>query len=75
MTDTIKQLEADGIVHTLDRSTLRAVQTPQAFRTKELIAAHERAQRDGFSATDDAVLFEHYYGSVRLVTVPARRQM
>ena len=70
VTDTIKQLQSDGSVHTLDRSALRAVQTPQAFRAKELIAAHERAQRDGFPATDDAVLFEHYYGSVRLVTVP-----
>lgn len=70
VTDTIKQMEPDGSVHTLDRSALRAVQTPQAFRVRELLIAHERAQRDGLPATDDAMLFEHYYGSVRLVTVP-----
>lgn len=70
VTDTIKQIHPDGNVSTLDRSALRAVQTPQTFHVKDLIAAHERAQKDGLPATDDAALYEHYYGSVRLVTVP-----
>lgn len=70
VTDTIKQIHPDGSVSTLDRSALRAVQTPQTFHAKNLIAAHERAQKDDLPATDDAALYEHYYGSVRLVTVP-----
>ena len=70
VTDTIKQIHPDGSVSTLDRSALRAVQTPQTFHAKDLIAAHERARKDDLPATDDAALYEHYYGSVRLVTVP-----
>lgn len=70
VTDTIKQIHPDGSVSTLDRSALRAVQTPQTFHVKDLIAAHERARKDDLPATDDAALYEHYYGSVRLVTVP-----
>lgn len=70
VTDTIKQLQSDGTVTTPDRSTLRAVQTPQTFEYAKLIEAHERAEAEGYDATDDAALFEYYYGSVRLVTAP-----
>ena len=70
VTDTIKRVGPDGAVETLDRSQLRAVQTPQTFDCAKLKAAHERAEAEGFDATDDAALFEHYYGSVRLVTAP-----
>jgi len=59
-TDTIKAVDAAGrIVDTLDRSRLRAVQTPQAFGFDALLAAHRRALaagRDDF--TDDAALAE-----------------
>ena len=65
--DTIKQIGADGSVTTLDRAALRAVQTPQAFDFNKLLAAHERAAAEELAATDDAMLFEHYYGAVRLV--------
>jgi len=70
VTDTIKQLMPDGTVTTPDRASLRAVQTPQTFGCEKLLAAHERAEAEGYDATDDAALFEHYYGSVRLVTAP-----
>lgn len=70
VTDTIKRVGPDGAVETLDRAQLRAVQTPQTFDCAKLKAAHERAEAEGFDATDDAALFEHYYGSVRLVTAP-----
>ena len=70
VTDTIKRVGPDGAVETLDRSQLRAVQTPQTFDCAKLKAAHEHAEAEGFDATDDAALFEHYYGSVRLVTAP-----
>jgi len=60
LTDTIKAVDADGrVVDTVDRSRLRAVQTPQAFLYDGLLAAHRRAfvaGRDDF--TDDAALAE-----------------
>jgi len=60
VTDTIKTVDAQGLVgETLDRGTLRAIQTPQAFAFKPLLDAHRRAAlegRDDF--TDDAALAE-----------------
>lgn len=60
VTDTIKQVnESEVVVGTPRRETLRAVQTPQAFRYPMLIEAHRRAAaagRDDF--TDDAALVE-----------------
>jgi 2-C-methyl-D-erythritol 4-phosphate cytidylyltransferase/2-C-methyl-D-erythritol 2,4-cyclodiphosphate synthase len=58
--DTVKTVDAQGLVTgTLDRSLLRAVQTPQAFGFGGIIDAHRRAlqaARDDF--TDDAALAE-----------------
>ncbi len=54
--DTIKRVDADSHVReTLDRSHLRAVQTPQGFRRDVLAAAHARGPGP---ATDDAALVE-----------------
>jgi 2-C-methyl-D-erythritol 4-phosphate cytidylyltransferase len=39
------------------------VQTPQAFRADALLAAYERAARDGFIGTDTAACFEAYAGT------------
>jgi 2-C-methyl-D-erythritol 4-phosphate cytidylyltransferase/2-C-methyl-D-erythritol 2,4-cyclodiphosphate synthase len=48
VTDTIKQTAEDGrIVATPDRATLRAVQTPQAFRFDLIHGAHRAARDDG----------------------------
>jgi 2-C-methyl-D-erythritol 4-phosphate cytidylyltransferase / 2-C-methyl-D-erythritol 2,4-cyclodiphosphate synthase len=60
VTDTVKRVDADGIVEaTLDRNTLRLVQTPQAFAFAPLLAAHRRALAEGRSDfTDDAALAE-----------------
>ena len=66
--DTIKQLSGDDIVTSLDRGTLRAVQTPQSFAYDKILAAHLRAREEALDETDDAMLFEHYYGNVCLVT-------
>ncbi len=46
------------------------VQTPQAFRAQELLAAHTRAEADGFTATDTAGVLAHY-ADVRVVAVPS----
>lgn len=56
VTDTIRHV--DG--HAVDRATLRAVQTPQAFRADMLRAAHAA----GGEATDDASLVESVGGVV-----------
>ncbi|MDQ3903874.1 MAG: 2-C-methyl-D-erythritol 4-phosphate cytidylyltransferase, partial [Actinomycetota bacterium] len=54
--DTIKQVDADGcVIRTVDRSALRAVQTPQGFDADLLRRAHQAASG---LATDDAGLVE-----------------
>ncbi len=68
--DTIKQVRPDGSVISLERASLRAVQTPQTFDRRKIIEAHEWARREGVEATDDAMLYEKFYGSVRLVSAP-----
>ena len=56
VTDTIKQVDASGVVTaTIDRSSLRAVQTPQGFAIDVLRQAHASAAD---TATDDATLVE-----------------
>jgi len=46
------------------------VQTPQAFRAAELLAAYRRAETDGFEGTDTASCLERY-GSIRIAAVPS----
>lgn len=68
VTDTIQQVDDDGIViGTPDRALLRAAQTPQAFPAGVLREAHDRAAADGVSATDDAGLVVRYGGIVHVV--------
>ena len=56
--DTIKRIdEAGAVIETVDRSVLRAVQTPQGFRRDLLTEAHAAADPDA-PATDDAGLVE-----------------
>lgn len=56
--DTIKIVNDTTIVDTPDRSTLWAIQTPQGFRTEELLRAHEQALSEGVLGTDDSMLAE-----------------
>ena len=57
VSDTIKAVDANGVVlGTPERSGLRAVQTPQGFRTELLRRAYDRAAAGGF--TDDASVVE-----------------
>lgn len=66
--DTIKRVSQDGmVVETVDRASLRAVQTPQVFRAEALRAAH-RAWQCAAESSDDAGLLEaHGY---RVATFP-----
>ena len=52
---------------TVDRRTLRAVQTPQGFRRSLILSAHERALQHGYNATDDADLVRAMGHPVALV--------
>lgn len=55
--DTVKQVDPDGhVVATPDRSSLRAIQTPQGFVREILTHAHGRA--GAAPATDDAAMVE-----------------
>ena len=60
VSDTIKVVEPDGRVRaTPERESLRAVQTPQAFRFALLAEAHARAAAEGHDGfTDDGALAE-----------------
>lgn len=66
--DTIKQANAEGvIVATPDRSSLWAIQTPQAFRLEDVMNAHHKAQEEGWVGTDDAMLVERVGIDVHIV--------
>lgn len=59
--DTIKRVDGERVVETIQRTGLVAVQTPQGFRLEALRAAHAA---DADDATDDAQLVERHGGSV-----------
>ncbi|MGE8081773.1 2-C-methyl-D-erythritol 4-phosphate cytidylyltransferase [Peribacillus loiseleuriae] len=56
--DTIKKVKENMVIETVERSSLWAVQTPQAFRVSILKKAHEEAEKDDYLGTDDASLLE-----------------
>ena len=67
--DTIKEIDGSGYVrNTLDRSALRAVQTPQGFALSVLKRAHEASE----DATDDAALVEALGVKVKTISGEAR---
>jgi 2-C-methyl-D-erythritol 4-phosphate cytidylyltransferase len=65
--DTIKQVDGDAVVATVDRSRLRAVQTPQGFRRDVLERAHADHEAEGRDVTDDAGMVEALGLPVRVV--------
>lgn len=71
VTDTIKQVRPGGacepVVDTLDRSVMRAVQTPQGFDGNILRSAHEIVWPGADGAPDDASLVEHLGHDVVIV--------
>jgi 2-C-methyl-D-erythritol 4-phosphate cytidylyltransferase len=56
--DTVKQVRNGRVSATLDRSSLIAAQTPQAFGADLLRRAHLHAVSQGIEAGDDAALVE-----------------
>lgn len=69
--DTLKQVDADGaVVATVDRSSLRAIQTPQGFRRSVLVDLH--AGHVGDPLTDDAGLAEA--AGISVLVVPGSEE-
>ena len=66
--DTIKVCDAEGFaIATPDRSTLRAVQTPQVFDFDLLRGALQKAASDKAAVTDDCSAVERRGMKIRLV--------
>ncbi|NRK74270.1 2-C-methyl-D-erythritol 4-phosphate cytidylyltransferase, partial [Salmonella enterica subsp. enterica serovar Typhi] len=65
--DTVKRVDGDLVVETVERSSLWAIQTPQAFRISILKEAHEKAVVDTYIGTDDASLVERFGQAVHIV--------
>lgn len=70
--NTIKMIDPDVkdsviVDSTPDRDLLYEVQTPQCFKYPVLKDCYERARAEGFEATDDTALAEHFGIKVRIV--------
>lgn len=59
ITATIKEIDDQRIIKTHDRNKLFAAQTPQAAKFHLLKKAIEKAKKDKFEATDEAMLLEN----------------
>jgi 2-C-methyl-D-erythritol 4-phosphate cytidylyltransferase len=66
--DTVKRVADGAVAATVERAGLWLTQTPQAFTRALLWEAHDKARRDGFAGTDDAVLVERLGMPVAMVT-------
>jgi 2-C-methyl-D-erythritol 4-phosphate cytidylyltransferase/2-C-methyl-D-erythritol 2,4-cyclodiphosphate synthase len=62
--DTLKRMDNDVALETVDRSVLRAIQTPQGFPRVELTASYAAATQD---YTDDAAVFAAAGHTVRVI--------
>ncbi len=67
--DTIKRVEGDVVLETVDRSNLRKAQTPQGFKASDLMDAYAAAEAD---FTDDAALLQSRGHEVLAVEGDAR---
>ncbi len=66
--DTVKSVSADNTIKgTIDRNSLRLIQTPQVFRPNELKLANEAAKTAGFVGTDDCSVAERAGISIRVI--------
>lgn len=66
--DTIKKAVNGKVEETVERSSLWAVQTPQAFHVQLLVKAYEEAFKKDYIGTDDASLVEAINRPVSIVT-------
>lgn len=67
MKDTVKRAANGLVIETIDRSSLWAVQTPQAFRLPIVLEAYRRAEEQQIVGTDDTSLVEKMGHPVHIV--------
>jgi 2-C-methyl-D-erythritol 4-phosphate cytidylyltransferase len=66
--DTMKDVDEEGLVnHTVDRSGVWTVQTPQIFRKDLLTEAYDAVAKDNVLVTDDTAAVERLGKPVRVV--------
>lgn len=65
--DTVKMIDGEFIVRTVNREQLVRVQTPQGFKKNLLQRAFCQAQEDGYYASDEASLIERIGGRVKII--------
>jgi 2-C-methyl-D-erythritol 4-phosphate cytidylyltransferase len=58
--NTIKSINEDNIIETIDRDTLIEVSTPQIFDLKLIKKYHEKARKIDHTFTDDASILEYF---------------
>lgn len=65
--DTLKSADKNGfITGTIDREATYLIQTPQTFKLSEIKELHQKAADEGFTATDDCMIAEHYGMKVKI---------
>lgn len=67
-TETLKVVGSDNVAtSTIDRQSIRAIQTPQVFPFTVIKKAYDQAFKEGYYATDDAALVERTGGRVKII--------
>ncbi|HPF14136.1 MAG: 2-C-methyl-D-erythritol 4-phosphate cytidylyltransferase [Planctomycetes bacterium] len=68
VTDSLhRSMDGRKVFEPVDRTSLWAAQTPQAFQRRPFLGALSDAERVGWLPTDDVALFERFVGAVTLV--------
>jgi len=65
--DTVKRVDEEYVVTTLDREKLWIAQTPQTFEYKLILEAYKKAIEGSFIGTDDSSLIERLGFKVRVL--------
>ncbi len=65
--DTLKSADTDGFISgTVDRESTYLIQTPQTFYLNKILKLHKMAENEGFEATDDCMIAEHYGVKIKI---------
>ncbi len=66
--DTVKEISEDGfVINTLNRSSIKTVQTPQAFEYALINDCYNKAITEDAEFTDDASIVEYYGYQVKTI--------
>lgn len=65
--ETVKRVEDEYVLTTLNREKLWIAQTPQVFEYKLILNAYRKAIEDGFIGTDDSSLVERLGFKVKIL--------